>query len=78
MAVRFLVTDTAWAELAPRLIAIKPRAGSPLALRDRLFTEAVLYITRTGLPWRDMPKEFGHWGTVYHRFRRWEARGIWR
>jgi transposase len=78
MAVRLLLTDTAWAEIEPRLAAIKHKAGSPPELSDRLFIEAVLYMARTGIPWRDMPREFGRWDAVYNRFRRWEARGIWR
>jgi len=44
MAVRLLLTDEAWAEIAPILAAIKSRAGSPPALSDRMFIEAVLYL----------------------------------
>jgi len=57
---------------------LKSRAGSPPVLSDRLFIEAVLYRARTGLPWRDLPQDFGRWDAVYNRFRRWEARGVWR
>ena len=78
MSVRLLLTDEAWAELAPILATLKSRAGSPPALSDRLFIEAVLYLARTGTPWRDLPADFGHWDAVYNRFRRWERRGIWR
>ena len=78
MSVRLLLTDEAWAEIAPILATLKSRAGSPPALSDRLFIEAVLYLARTGLPWRDLPEDFGHWDAVYNRFRRWERRGIWR
>jgi transposase len=78
MSVRLLLTDEAWAEIAPILATLKSRAGSPPALSDRLFIEAVLYLARTGLPWRDLPEAFGHWDAVYNRFRRWERRGIWR
>jgi transposase len=78
MPVRMLLTDDAWAEIEPILTAIKNKAGSPPELSDRQFIEAVLYVARTGLPWRDLPGEFGHWDAVYNRFRRWEARGIWR
>jgi transposase len=35
-------------------------------------------VARTGIPWRDMPAEFGRWDAVYHRFRRWESRGVGR
>ena len=76
MSIRMLPTDEAWAEIDPRLTAIKHKVGSPPELSDRLFIEAVLYLARTGLPWRDLPAEFGHWHAVYNRFRRWEARGI--
>ena len=75
---RLLSTDEAWAEIAPILATLKSRAGSPPALSDRLFIEAVLYLARTGAPWRDLPADFGQWDAVYNRFRRWEARGIWR
>ena len=37
----------------------------------RLFLEAVLWIARTGSPWRDLPPEFGKWNTVFKRFRDW-------
>ena len=78
MSVRLLLTDEAWAEIAPILATLKSRAGSPLALSDRMCIEAVLYLARPGMPWRDLPEDFGHWDAVYNRFRRWEARGIWR
>jgi transposase len=78
MSVRLLLTDKAWTEIAPVLATLKSRAGSPPVLSDRLFIEAVLYRARTGLPWRDLPQDFGRWDAVYNRFRRWEARGVWR
>jgi transposase len=78
MSVRLLRTDEAWAEIAPILARRTSRAGSPPALSDRMFIEAVLSLARPGTPWRDLPADFGHWDAVYNRFRRWEARGIWR
>jgi transposase len=53
-------------------------AGSPPALSDRMFIEAVLYQASTGTPWPDLPEGFGQWNAVYNRFRRWKARGSWR
>jgi transposase len=78
MSVRLLLTDEAWAEIAPLLATLKSRAGSPPALSDRRLIEAVLYLARTGLPGRDLPEDFGHWDAVYNRCRRGERRGIWR
>lgn len=42
-----------------------------------MFVEAVLWIARTGSPWRDLPEEFGRWHTVYIRFSRWRRKGVW-
>lgn len=36
-----------------------------------LFVEAVLWIARTGSPWRDLPEHFGKWSTIFKRFRDW-------
>jgi transposase len=55
------------------------RAGSVgvTAVDNRLFVEAVLYRYRTGLPWRDLPEQFGHFRKVHTRFRRWAKTGVW-
>ena len=47
------------------------------AADNRLFVEAVLWIARTGAPWRDLPPEFGSWNSVYVRFARWSNKGVW-
>jgi transposase len=44
---------------------------------NRLFVEAVLWIARTGSPWRDLPPEFGSWNSTYQRFARWSRAGVW-
>ena len=38
--------------------------------------EGMIWITRTGAPWRDLPREFGNWNTVHRRFRRWVQSGV--
>ena len=67
---RFVLTDAQWAKMAPHCHgkATDPgRSGTD----NRLFVEAVLWIARTGSPWRDLPPWFGKWNTVYVRFRDW-------
>jgi putative transposase len=44
---------------------------------NRLFVEAVLWVARTGSPWRDLPPELGNWHNVFTRFSRWGKSGVW-
>lgn len=43
----------------------------------RVVVNGVMWRTRTGSPWRDLPPVYGHWKTVYNRHRRWSADGTW-
>jgi transposase len=52
-------------------------AGRP-GKDDRNFVEAVLWWRRTGVPWRDLPDDFGPWKTVFNRFDRWSKAGRWK
>lgn len=76
--VRRILTDEIWAQLEEALLELKDPRGAPGDLAEREFIEAVLFLARTGTPWRDLPAEFGVWSAVYMRFRRWEERGLWR
>jgi transposase len=70
------LTDEQWAKLQPHLPGRKPGPGRP-PKDDRLILDALLWLARTGAPWRDLPDEFGPWRTVYSRFRRWREAGVW-
>src|SRR5437588_1379945 len=73
---RYMLTDERWAALGPLVTASNRHAGGqPPRLPERLFFEALLYWARTGVPWRDLPGEFGAWDAVYNRFRRWVHSG---
>ncbi len=44
---------------------------------NRLFVEAIMWIAKTGAPWRDLPQEYGKWSSVHKRFMRWAKKGVW-
>ena len=50
--------------------------GRPVA-DNRLFLHAVLWIDKTGVPWRDLPSYFGKWNSVYKRYEAWCRKGLW-
>ena len=76
--VRKIISDAIWKKLEPAVAAAKhSRAGAPAKMTDREFLEAVLFLNRTGTPWRDLPSVLGSWDVVYMRFRRWTERGVW-
>src|SRR5207245_9721352 len=60
----------------PLLPPQKPKVGRP-AHDHRLIINGILWILRTGAPWRDLPERYGPWSTVASRFYRWQQAGIW-
>ncbi|WP_326613189.1 recombinase family protein [Streptomyces scopuliridis] len=68
------LTDDAWALVEPVLMA--PRPGRP-SLTPRLALEAILHKARTGCAWRDLPEQYGSFGTVASAHRRWLKSGLW-
>ena len=67
---RFSLTDAQWEKMEPFGLG-KPTDPGRTGGDARLFVEAVLWIARTGSPWRDLPTSFGNWNTVFKRFRDW-------
>jgi transposase len=71
---RGALSDEAWSLVAPLFPVRIGGRGRPTK-PPRLMLDAVLWVTRTGAPWRDLPAEFGKWQTVYHYFSRWRDEG---
>ena len=67
---RLCITDAQWAKMAPHCLG-KPTDPGRTGGDGRMFLEAVLWIARTGSPWRDLPPAFGKWNTVFKRYRDW-------
>jgi transposase len=76
MLPRHAISDENWERLKDLLPG---QAGDPgaTARDNRLFLDAVLWIAKTGAPWRDLPARFGNWNSVWKRFDRWATRGVW-
>src|SRR3954464_6419691 len=73
---RTMLSEAMWGRLAPLLPPQKPRTGRP-SLDHRRFLEAILWLARTGAPWRDLPAELMNWRTAWRRLQRWTAAGVW-
>jgi transposase len=71
-----MLGEAMWDRLAPLLPPQKPRTGRP-AIDHRRFLEAILWLARTGAPWRDLPPELMNWRTAWRRLRRWTEAGVW-
>lgn len=71
---RAMLNDEQWDKIAS-LIPGKESDCGVTAQDNRRFLEAVLWINRTGSPWRDLPKQFGPWCRVYVRYNRWAHKG---
>lgn len=70
------LTDVEWGRLEPLLPDRTPRRGGRWT-DHRVVINGVLWRTRTGCPWRDLPASYGCWQTVYDRHRRWSGDGTW-
>lgn len=73
---RHELTDAQWQRIAPLLPG---KAGDPgrTAVDNRRFVNAVLYVLKTGIPWADLPERLGKPNTVWKRYDRWCAAGVW-
>ena len=70
------LSDRTWTLIEPHLPGRKGGWGR-IAKDNRQFFNAVLWILRTGSPWRDLPPDYGDWKNTHRRFTRWRDKGIW-
>ena len=71
---RFDLSDDDWALLEP----LMPKSRKSARADDRKIMNAIFYVLRTGMPWRDLPERYGPYTTAYNRFNRWSRRGVWK
>lgn len=77
MAGRHQLTEEQFQKLEPHLPGRRGGHGG-VARDNRLFLNAVYYVAKTAIPWRDLPERFGKWDTVFHRFNEWSKKGVWK
>ncbi|MFF0059430.1 transposase [Streptomyces microflavus] len=70
------LTDEQWAALEP-LLPKGARVGRPPVWPRRQLIDGIRFRVRTGVPWRDVPAEYGPWSRIYDLFRRWQRSGTW-
>lgn len=70
------LTDEQW--VVPEPLSPKgARAGRPPVWPRRQLIDGIRFRVRTGVPWRDVPVEYGPWNRIYDSFRRWQWNGTW-
>ena len=69
LGIRLVLSDRQWERIAAHIIGDERTRGSS-GRDNRLFVGAVLWLVRTGMPWRDLPEDFGPWNSVFRRFSR--------
>ena len=74
--IRHRLTNAQWTRIA-NLIPGKPGDPGRTGDDNRLFVDAIVWMARTGAPWRDLVPCFGKWNSVFRRFRRWAKAGAW-
>lgn len=77
MSHRHEIKDADW-QRVKHLLPGQPRDPGVTVSEEgnRLFLNAILFVAKTGIPWRDLPQRFGKWNSVYQRFNRWARKGV--
>ena len=73
---RHELTDTQWNLIKDHLPGKRSDPGRT-AMDNRRFVDGVLWLARTGAPWRDLPERYGQWNSAFQRYSRWSKRGVW-
>jgi len=70
------LTDAEW-QLIDYCFPKPSKTGRPREHSYRELLNAMFYVVRTGCQWRNLPKDFAPWGTVYHYYRGWKRNQLW-
>jgi putative transposase len=67
-----------WEIIQPLLPLEQEGPGRPLELDMRQVVNAIFYVTRTGCQWKNLPKDYPNYNSVYYHYRKWCTDGTWR
>ena len=74
MPARHAISDADWNRIMDLLPGLPGQHGG-VARDNRPFVNAVLWVAKTGAPWRDLPERFGKWNSQWRRVDRWASKG---
>jgi len=73
---RHELSDEQWTRIES-LLPGRPGDPGRSGNDNRRFVDAIVWLAKTGAPWRDLPERFGLWNSVFQRYNRWCKRGVW-
>ena len=73
---RYEIREEQWKKVKDLLPPERKATGGRPAKDNRLMLNGMLWVSRSGAPWRDLPECYGPWQSVYTRFRRWKEKGV--
>ena len=74
---RYALTNEAWERIEPYLPPQRTGKRGRPPKDNRVMLNGMIWIDRTGAQWRELPECYGSWQSVYARFRKWKADGVW-
>jgi transposase len=74
---RYAITDEQWERIQHFFPVERPKKRGRHWRSHQEILSAIVWVICSGAKWRDVPKSYGSWKTVYNRFRRWYYEGLW-
>ena len=72
-----MICPTAFGQFSSRCFRAGRAFGAAWRMTTAASSGAVMWILRTGSPWRDLPEDYGDWKNTHRRFCRWRDKGQW-
>jgi transposase len=73
---RYELSDEEWEQIKDYLPSDKLKKQGRPPKDNRIMLNAILWIAKSGAPWRDLPERYGAWETVYSKFKKWDEKQV--